>query len=107
MTHFLTGIVSTRVWCNRKDRQAFRALWNGVFNAVREVTGQPLNFRIFDRKSPLLGVLADEEAAQALGLADCLEDQKVNRSDVSGIQQTNGEELLHFIYRTCWVHWCR
>jgi hypothetical protein len=100
------GIVSSRVWCNRKDRETFRALWNGVFNAVKEATGRPLNFRIFNKKSSLLGVLADEEGAQALGLADCLDDQRVNNAAISGITVT-GQDLLLYIYKTCWVHYCR
>jgi len=99
-------VVCSRIWCNRKDRASFRALWNGVFDAVKEATGRPLNFKVFDPKCSLLGVLADEEAAQALGLADSLNDQKSNNATISGIHAT-GEDLLFYILKTCWVHWCR
>jgi hypothetical protein len=96
------GIVSSCVWCNRKDRETSRALWNGV---LKEATRHSHNFRIFDKKSSLLGVIADE-GAQALGLADCLDDQRVNNVAISGITVT-GQDLLLYIYKTCWVHYCR
>jgi len=67
--------------------------------------GQSMNFRVFDHKSSLLGILADEEAAQALGLGDCIDDQKLNSPAVSGLAGS-GEELLPYIHKTCWVHWC-
>jgi hypothetical protein len=73
---------------------------------VKEATGRQLNFKVFDPKCSLLGVLADEEAAQALGLADSLNDQKSNNVTISGIHAT-GEDLLFYILKTCWVHWCR
>ena len=96
--------MSSCVWCNQKDWDAFRALWNGVFHTVRDATGHSLNFCIFDKKSSLLGVLTDKEGAQALGLADCLDDQKVNNEVVSGIN-ASGQELLLYIYKTCWIHY--
>ena len=63
-----------------------------------------MNFCVFNCKSSLLGVLADEEAAQVLGLGDCIDDQKLNNPAVSGLAGS-GEELLPYIYKTCWVHW--
>ena len=61
---------------------------------------------MFFKKSLLLGVVTDEEVAQALGLADCIDDQKLNDSLVSGLTRTS-EDLLPHIYKTCWVHYCQ
>jgi hypothetical protein len=72
---------------------------------VKEATGHPLNFKVFDPKCSLLCVLADKEVVQALGLADSLNDQKSNNATISRIHAT-GEDLLLYILKTCWVHWC-
>ncbi|KAJ7757308.1 hypothetical protein B0H14DRAFT_3598883 [Mycena olivaceomarginata] len=59
-----------RVWSNRATRTAFVLVWNGIFQAIKTITGHTLNFKAFSPKSKLLGAIGDSEGAQAQVLGD-------------------------------------
>lgn len=103
----VAGVVAGRVWLNKAGNAVYRDGWNDAFKAIEVTTGKPLLFKVFDKRGNLLAVLADGEAAQAIGTGAALADQRVNDPEKSGIPARTGPELLLYAYRTCWVHWCR
>ncbi|KAJ7182639.1 hypothetical protein C8R43DRAFT_1116274 [Mycena crocata] len=68
----LPGTVIGRVWSNGASRGAFVTVWNGIFDAIKTITGKKLNFKPFSPRSKLLSVIGDSEGAQAQGLADVI-----------------------------------
>ncbi|KAL1937198.1 hypothetical protein VTO73DRAFT_14471 [Trametes versicolor] len=100
-------VVAGRVWLNKADNTVYQDVWNDVFKAIEVTTGKRLLFKVFDKRGNLLAVLADGEAAQAIGTGAALADQHVNNPEKSSIPARTGPELLLYVYCTCWVHWCR
>ncbi|KAJ7702531.1 hypothetical protein B0H16DRAFT_1639892 [Mycena metata] len=96
-----------RVWSNRATREAFRLVWDGVFDAIQALTGHVLNFKNFDKKSSLLGALGDSEGAQAQGLGDVLILRRMVPQHIGGMIMTDVDIILMFIWKTCIVHFNR
>ncbi|KAJ7800877.1 hypothetical protein B0H14DRAFT_2615835 [Mycena olivaceomarginata] len=57
---------------NRATREAFVIVWNGIFEAIKLITGKSRNFKVFSKSSSLLGAIGDSEGAQAQGLGDVI-----------------------------------
>ncbi|KLO05889.1 hypothetical protein SCHPADRAFT_838781, partial [Schizopora paradoxa] len=100
-------VIAGRVYCNRATEDAFYHVWDGLFSGVKAATGKPLRFKIFDKLGSLLGICGDAEAAQVLGLARFLQNTHANDPTKTGIQSQDGVELVQYVFRLCWVHWCR
>lgn len=104
---FIKGTVIGRVWSNRATREAFVVVWNGIFEAIKSITGKSLNFKVFSNKSSLLGVIGDSEGAQAQGLGDVIILRQMNTPDVNGVPTVTVVGILLFIWKTCLVHFKR
>ncbi|KAJ7024117.1 hypothetical protein C8F04DRAFT_1401328 [Mycena alexandri] len=96
-----------RVWTNRATREAFVLVWNGIFDAIQQITGKAVNFQVFSRSSSLLGVIGDAEGAQAQGLGDVIILRGMNSSNVDGVATVTVDSILLFIWKTCLVHFKR
>ncbi|KAJ7602245.1 hypothetical protein FB45DRAFT_883501 [Roridomyces roridus] len=96
-----------RVWSNRATREAFVLVWNGIFEAIRTITGKALNFKAFSKTSNLLGALGDSEAAQAQGLGDVIILRRLNPPTINGTATVDVDTILMFIWKTCIVHFFR
>ncbi|KAJ7764042.1 hypothetical protein DFH07DRAFT_917018 [Mycena maculata] len=96
-----------RVWSNKATREAFVVVWNGIFEAIKLITGKLLNFKVFSKKSSLLGAIGDSEGAQAQGLGDVIILRRMNTPQVNGIPTVTVDGILLFIWKTCLVHFKR
>ncbi|KAJ7915276.1 hypothetical protein B0H13DRAFT_1610650, partial [Mycena leptocephala] len=96
-----------RVWSNKATREAFVVVWNGIFEAIKSITGKSLNFKVFSQKSSLLGAIGDSEGAQAQGLGDVIILRQMNTPHVNGVPTVTVVSILLFIWKTCLVHFKR
>ncbi|KAJ7779351.1 hypothetical protein DFH07DRAFT_950415 [Mycena maculata] len=96
-----------RVWSNKATREAFVIVWNGIFEAIKSITGKLLNFKVFSKKSSLLGAIGDSEGAQAQGLGDVIILRQMNTPQVNGVPTVTVDSILLFIWKTCLVHFKR
>ncbi|KAJ7491609.1 hypothetical protein B0H11DRAFT_1911874 [Mycena galericulata] len=101
------GTVIGRVWSNRATRDAFVIVWNGIFEAIKSITGLSLNFKVFSKKFSLLGVIGDSEGAQAQGLGDVIILRQMNTPEVNGFPTVTVDAILLVIWKTCLVHFKR
>ncbi|KAJ7858921.1 hypothetical protein B0H14DRAFT_3135338 [Mycena olivaceomarginata] len=104
---WLKGTVIGRVWSNKATREAFVVVWNGIFEAIKLITGKSLNFKVFSKKSSLLGAIGDSEGAQAHGLGDVIILRQMNTPHVNGVPTVTVVSILLFIWKTCLVHFKR
>ncbi|KAJ7870988.1 hypothetical protein B0H14DRAFT_3571890 [Mycena olivaceomarginata] len=104
---WLKGTVIGRVWSNKATREAFVVVWNGIFEAIKLITGKSLNFKVFSKKSSLLGAIGDSEGAQAQGLGDVIILRQMNTLHVNGVPTVTVVSILLFIWKTCLVHFKR
>ncbi|KAJ7789997.1 hypothetical protein B0H14DRAFT_3161631 [Mycena olivaceomarginata] len=111
MDIIITGLdkrtVIGRVWSNKATREAFVVVWNGIFEAIKLITGKSLNFKVFSKKSSLLGAIGDSEGAQAQGLGDVIILRQMNTPHVNGVPTVTVVSILLFIWKTCLVHFKR
>ena len=105
--YLFEGTVIGRVWSNKATREAFVVVWNGVFEAIKSITGKSLNFKVFSKKSSLLGAIGDSEGAQAQGLGDVIILRQMNTPQVNGVPTVTVVSILLFIWKTCLVHFKR
>ncbi|KAF7333760.1 hypothetical protein MVEN_02332700 [Mycena venus] len=96
-----------RVWSNKATREAFVVVWNGIFEAIKSITGKSLNFKVFSEKSSLLGAIGDSEGAQAQGLGDVIILRQMNTPQVNGVPTVTVVSILLFVWKTCLVHFKR
>ncbi|KAJ7157483.1 hypothetical protein C8R46DRAFT_1294194 [Mycena filopes] len=96
-----------RVWTNRATRETFVLVWNGIFDAIEQITGRAVNFKIFSKNSSLLGAIGDSEGAQAQGLGDVIILRGMNSPSVNGSPTVTVDSILFFIWKTCLVHFKR
>ncbi|KAJ7820392.1 hypothetical protein B0H14DRAFT_3735693 [Mycena olivaceomarginata] len=96
-----------RVWSNRATREAFVIVWNGIFEAIKLITGKSRNFKVFSKSSSLLGAIGDSEGAQAQGLGDVIILRQMNTSEVNGMPTITVDGILPVIWKTCLVHFKR
>lgn len=99
------GIVVGRVWTNSATRNAFFHIWNGLWDAIKNVSERELNFRTFSPGSSLLGVVGDAEGAQAQGFGDMVLHRNLNERFDSKIQDS--DTVLMHLWKTCTVHFDR
>ncbi|KAJ7788035.1 hypothetical protein B0H14DRAFT_3162823 [Mycena olivaceomarginata] len=69
--------------------------------------GKSLNFKVFSKKSSLLGAIGDSEGAQAQGLGDVIILRQMNTPHVNGVPTVTAVSILLFIWKTCLVHFKR
>ncbi|KAJ7875179.1 hypothetical protein B0H14DRAFT_3549905 [Mycena olivaceomarginata] len=96
-----------RVWSNRATREAFVIVWNGIFEAIKLITGKSRNFKVFSKSSSLLGAIGDSEGAQAQGLGDVIILRQMNTYEVNGMPTITVDGILPVIWKTCLVHFKR
>ncbi|KAJ7231611.1 hypothetical protein C8J57DRAFT_1250974 [Mycena rebaudengoi] len=96
-----------RVWSNRATRGSFVLVWNGTFEAIAKITGKELNFKVFSKKSNLLGAIGDSEGPQAQALGDVIILRRLNLLEVNGTPTVDVDTILTFIWKTCIVHFNR
>ncbi|KAE9384038.1 hypothetical protein BT96DRAFT_842891, partial [Gymnopus androsaceus JB14] len=104
---FNKRLVVGRVWSNRATRSAFQLVWDGIFDAVKVLTGKELVFRLFSKSSELMGAIGDAEGAQAQALGDTVISRRMNNPAVSKMASFNADEILLSIWKTCLVHYTR
>lgn len=63
-SHLILGVVIGWVWSNRATRGAFQLVWDGIFDAVKVLTGKELVFQLFSKSSELMGAIGDAEGAK-------------------------------------------
>ncbi|KAJ6611295.1 hypothetical protein B0H10DRAFT_1809895 [Mycena sp. CBHHK59/15] len=95
------------VWSNKATHEAFVVVWNGIFEAIKSITGKSLNFKVFSKKSLLLGAIGDSKGAQAQGLGDVIILCQMNTQQVNGVPTVTVVSILLFIWKTCLVHFKR
>jgi hypothetical protein len=95
---FTTG--AGRVWSNKATREAFVVVWNGIFEAIKLITGKSFNFKVFSKKSSLLDVIDDSEGAQAQGFGDVIILRQMNTPHVNGVPTVTVDPSLEDVPST-------
>ncbi|GJJ10367.1 hypothetical protein Clacol_004593 [Clathrus columnatus] len=96
------GIAISRVYCNRKNRQAFWLIWRGWMEAICTITEKLLAIKALYGEGRHVAFLIDSCAAQIQGLGGYL--LTLNDPAKSGIITSDAEEIVQYVIWTCDVH---
>nr|GAT54288.1 predicted protein [Mycena chlorophos] len=102
---FKIRIIFATLYCDRKSRPSFEALFTEFFDVVYLVTGQRLAMRPFYPDANCRVLVMDGEVAQAQGLGDFL--VKYNQPAISGIHDIDPLALVPYCLKTCTIHFQR
>ncbi|KZT34311.1 hypothetical protein SISSUDRAFT_1065412 [Sistotremastrum suecicum HHB10207 ss-3] len=98
-------VTISRIYCNQATTEAFKRVWEEFFAAIENATGQKLLMLPFHGEGKLCAIICDAEPAQAKGLGLVL--ARLNDPRISGINETDPDILLTYIFKVCVQHYDR
>ena len=91
----MSGVTVACIYSNGATKEAFRYIWEGLFNAVKTAIGKGIKFKVFD----------DMEVAQVQGLGATITQMKMNDPSISQITEDDPDILVQYLIKLCYVHW--
>ncbi|KAJ7733647.1 hypothetical protein B0H16DRAFT_1892739 [Mycena metata] len=93
------------LYCDRKNRKAFKLLFAELFSTIKDITGQTFKLAPFFPDAKCRIIMLDGEVAQGQGFGDYL--VEYNNPEISGITTRDPLKMLSFPLKACGLHFER